>query len=110
MFVAMVKYKSVWAGRSLRLIDRWSPSSKMCGECGELNESLTLDVREWACPCGAHHDRDVNAAKNILKIGWDTPEFTPAERRVTGSVGSNRVKTRSKKQESKASIADAKSA
>jgi putative transposase len=111
MFVAMVKYKSVWAGRSLRLIDQWSPSSKMCGECGEANESLTLDIREWTCAgCGTHHDRDLNAAKNILKIGWDTPEYTPVERRVTGSVGSNRVKTRSKKQESIASIADFKSA
>jgi putative transposase len=111
MFVAMVKYKSAWAGRSLRLINQWSPSSKMCGECGEINESLTLDMREWLCAgCGTHHDRDLNAAKNILKIGWDTPEYTPVERRVTGSVGSNRVKTRSKKQEFIASIADFKSA
>jgi putative transposase len=106
MFVSMVKYKSIWAGRSLRLIDQWSPSSKMCGECGLLNEAFTLSDREWICEsCGVIHDRDLNAAKNILKIGWDTPEFKPVERRGTGSVGSNWVKTRSKKQESKASIA-----
>jgi putative transposase len=111
MFVAMVKYKSVWAGRSLRLIDRWSPSSKMCDCCGEINESLTLDVREWTCQgCGKHHDRDLNAARNILKIGWDTPEYTPAERGVTGKARRSLVKTRSKKQESKASIADPRSA
>lgn len=78
--MAQLKYKSIWAGRSLRLIDQWSPSSKMCSECGLVNESLTLDVREWSCECGKHHDRDVNAARNILKIGRDTPEYKPVEK------------------------------
>lgn len=81
MLVAQLKYKSVWAGRSLRLIDQWAPSSKMCGDCGFVREGLTLDVREWDCEsCGQHHDRDINAARNILKIGLDTPEYKPVEK------------------------------
>jgi putative transposase len=80
MFVAQLKYKTQWAGRSLRLIDQWSPTSKMCGDCGLINEKLSLDVREWICECGAEHDRDVNAARNILKIGMDSPEFKTVEK------------------------------
>lgn len=81
MFVAQLKYKSIWAGRSLRLIDQWAPSSKMCNDCGFLNYAFTLDDREWVCEsCNSHHDRDVNAAKNILAIGRDTPEFKPVEK------------------------------
>ncbi len=57
-----------------------SPMLKMCGDCGLINENLTLKDREWTCECGTGHDRDVNAAKNILKIGLDTPEFKPVEK------------------------------
>jgi putative transposase len=110
MFVAQLKYKSQWAGRSLRLIDQWSPSTKMCGRCGLINESLTLATREWACVCGAHHDRDVNAAKNILKIGMDTPEFKPVERLASGLLQKKQAKVGSAKQELKVSTADQKSA
>lgn len=81
MFVAQLKYKSLWAGRSLRLIDQWAPSTKMCSECGFINEELTLADREWDCEsCGKDHDRDINAALNILKIGRDTPEYKPVEK------------------------------
>lgn len=103
MFISQLKYKSDWAGRSLRLIDQWSPSSKMCSKCGIINGSLTLREREWTCVCGAHHDRDVNAAINILKIGMDTPEFKPVEKLTAGNFQKKIVKVDSEKQEPKTS-------
>lgn len=65
----MLEYKCAWYGRELVTIDRWFPSSKLCGVCGAIVESLPLNVREWTCPCGVVHDRDVNAARNILAAG-----------------------------------------
>jgi putative transposase len=53
----------------LLLVDRWYPSSKICSECGRLAEAMPLRIREWDCPRGARHDRDINAAKNILAAG-----------------------------------------
>ncbi|BCL79198.1 transposase [Ktedonobacteria bacterium brp13] len=51
-------------------IDQWFPSSKTCYECKQVVEDLPLDVREWTCPaCGAWHERDINAARNILAEG-----------------------------------------
>ncbi|MER5320115.1 RNA-guided endonuclease TnpB family protein [Streptosporangium roseum] len=69
----MLEYKAAWYGRELVVVDRWFPSSKLCSACGALQPSLPLNVREWVCACGATHDRDVNAARNILAAG-------PAER------------------------------
>lgn len=68
--VRQLAYKCQWYGRTLVKIDRWFPSSKRCGHCGHIVDKLPLDVREWDCPeCGTHHDRDINAAKNILAAG-----------------------------------------
>ena len=68
--VRQLDYKCKWVGRTLVKIDRWNPCSKRCGSCGHIVESLPLDIREWDCPkCGAHHDRDINAARNILAVG-----------------------------------------
>ncbi|MEG4006245.1 RNA-guided endonuclease TnpB family protein [Microcoleus sp. Pol11C1] len=68
--VRQLEYKCDWYGRTLIKIDRWFPSSKRCGNCGHIVEKMLLNVREWDCPiCGAHHDRDINAAKNILAAG-----------------------------------------
>ncbi len=68
--VRQLEYKCDWYGRTLIKIDRWFPSSKRCGNCGHIMEKMPLNVREWDCPiCGAHHDRDINAAKNILAAG-----------------------------------------
>jgi len=65
-----LNYKCQWYGRELIVIDRWYPSSKTCSECGHLLASLSLSVKKWTCPgCGAIHDRDVNAARNILAAG-----------------------------------------
>ncbi len=65
----MLEYKCAWYGRELVVVDRWFPSSKLCSDCGTIRKNLPLDVRVWTCDCGAEHDRDVNAAKNILAAG-----------------------------------------
>src|SRR5262249_4194510 len=68
--VRQLEYKASWYGRTLVKIDRWYPSSQRCHACGYVYQALTLDVRQWTCPkCGARHDRDINAAKNILAVG-----------------------------------------
>ncbi|MBD2127596.1 transposase [Microcoleus sp. ZQ-A2] len=68
--VHQLEYKCQWYGRTLVKIDRWFPSSKRCGNCGHVVDKLPLDIREWDCPeCGTHHDRDINAANNILAAG-----------------------------------------
>ena len=65
-----LEYKSNWYGRTFHKVDRWYPSSKTCNCCGYKMDTMTLDIREWDCPdCGTHHDRDLNAAKNILDQG-----------------------------------------
>lgn len=68
----MLEYKTSWHERDLLLVDRWFPSSKLCSTpgCSHMNEKMPLNVRSWTCPqCGTTHDRDVNAAKNILAAG-----------------------------------------
>ncbi len=68
--VSMLKYKATWYNRQVIQVDRFYPSSKTCSHCHHLMPSMDLSVREWTCPsCGSHHDRDVNAAKNILRQG-----------------------------------------
>lgn len=63
-------YKAHWAGRSTVKIDRWYPSSKRCSACGHTLKRLALSQRRWRCPeCDTSHDRDLNAAKNILAAG-----------------------------------------
>ena len=66
-----LKYKSEWAGKQLVTVDRWYPSSQTCSACGSINTDVKdLKIRKWKCPvCGAWHDRDLNAAKNILNVG-----------------------------------------
>ena len=69
-FRRMVEYKEARAGRRLVVIDRWYPSSKTCSVCGHLLAELSISTRTWQCPsCGTRHDRDINAAKNILAAG-----------------------------------------
>ncbi|MEV8208275.1 RNA-guided endonuclease InsQ/TnpB family protein [Streptomyces sp. NPDC079189] len=66
---SMLEYKCTWYGRNLVAVDRWFPSTKLCSACGTVQDKLPLNVREWTCGCGATHDRDVNAACNILAAG-----------------------------------------
>ena len=66
----MLKYKVTWYGRKIVVIDQYFPSSKLCNICGWKYQDLDLSIREWTCPeCGSKHDRDINAAKNILNEG-----------------------------------------
>ncbi len=68
--VRQLEYKAEWYGREFIKIDRWFPSSKRCGSCGHVVDKLSLSIRSWDCPsCGVGHDRDINAAKNILAAG-----------------------------------------
>lgn len=69
-FMRQLQYKGLWAGRSVVAIDPFFPSSKRCSCCGFTMPKMSLNVRKWRCPeCGADHDRDVNAARNIKAAG-----------------------------------------
>ena len=70
-FIDVLEYKALWNDKQIIHIDRFFPSSKTCSKCGWINNSLTLKDREWICPkCGEKHDRDFNAATNILNEGY----------------------------------------
>ncbi|MDE0687708.1 MAG: transposase [Candidatus Poribacteria bacterium] len=69
-FVEILKYKCQKHKRELRQVGQWTATTKHCSDCGFHNENLTLNDRQWRCPdCGSHHDRDINAAINILRAG-----------------------------------------
>ncbi|MFJ8012771.1 RNA-guided endonuclease InsQ/TnpB family protein [Streptomyces sp. NPDC096339] len=69
-FRTMLEYKAAWYGRELIAVDRFFPSSRLCSHCGALAGRMPLNVREWTCEnCGTTHDRDVNAAENLLAAG-----------------------------------------
>lgn len=65
-FIRQLEYKTGWYGSKVWAADRWYPSSKTCSVCGAINAGLTLSDRTWVCICGAEHDRDHNAAMNLL--------------------------------------------
>ncbi|MCK4264867.1 transposase, partial [Candidatus Babeliales bacterium] len=102
--VRQVKYKADWRDRRFVQIGRFEPSSKMCNICKTINKELKLQHRVWKCRiCGEVHDRDLNAAINILKIGQKMflgkgePEVKPVERST--KVFSNKKQVGSVKQE-----------
>ena len=79
-FRQMIEYKTARAGRHLIVIGRWYPSSKTCSACGHLLAELSLNTRTWQCPsCRTRHDRDINAAKNILAAGLAVGAGTGAD-------------------------------
>ncbi|UOF79888.1 endonuclease [Caudoviricetes sp.] len=93
-FIRMLSYKQEWRGHQVAKIDRFFPSSKTCSHCSHIIGSLPLSLRQWTCPkCSTHHDRDINAAKMVLKH-WQGAcqgaEGTDGSRRkavrVTGSM------------------------
>jgi putative transposase len=79
-FRRQLDYKCQRAGRRLVVIGRWYPSSKICSACGFLLAELSLSTRTWRCPsCRARHDRDLNAAKNILAAGLAAVRGNPGD-------------------------------
>jgi putative transposase len=79
-FRRQLAYKCQRYGRRLVVIDRWYPSSKTCSACGHVLAELSLGTRHWTCPsCGARHDRDINAAKNILAAGHAVARGSPGD-------------------------------
>ena len=69
-FVEILKYKCSKHKRLLKQVDQWTATTKPCSDCGFHNQNLTLSDRQWTCPeCGSYHDRDINAAINILRAG-----------------------------------------
>ncbi|MER5907781.1 RNA-guided endonuclease TnpB family protein [Streptomyces mirabilis] len=68
-FRSMLEYKAQWYGREVIAVDRWFPSSRLCSACNTLQDTMPLNVRTWTCDCGITHDRDVNAANNLLAAG-----------------------------------------
>jgi putative transposase len=86
-FRGMLEYKAARYGRRVIVIDRWFPSSKMCSACGHVLAELSLSTRHWTCPsCGTRHDRDVNAAKNILAAGLAVARGQPPGHACGGDV------------------------
>ncbi|MEU4429022.1 RNA-guided endonuclease TnpB family protein [Actinoplanes sp. NPDC024001] len=68
-FTSMLEYKAARYGRTFGRVDRFFPSTRMCSDCGRIGDKLNLSIREWTCPCGTTHDRDINAARNIRAAG-----------------------------------------
>jgi putative transposase len=94
-FVRQLEYKAEWYGRTMIKIDRFYPSSKRCSCCAHVLDSLDLAVREWECPnCGAHHDRDLNAAKSVLAEGLRQSAGEHAAAACGGAVRANLHGTR----------------
>jgi putative transposase len=97
-FRSMLRTKCEWYGRQLIVINRWYPSTELCSSCGAISESLPIAERTWTCAnCQVSHDRDVNAARNILAAGLAVSACgadvrpqrrTSSERAVGGEAGS----------------------
>lgn len=87
-----LEYKCNWYGRTLVIVDKWFPSSKTCSGCGHKLDELRLDIRQWECPkCGRSHDRDINAAQNIvaaamLQLGPREAGILPVEAAVVNAA------------------------
>jgi putative transposase len=100
-FRRQLVYKCERYGRRMVVIDRWYPSSKICSACGHLLAELSLSARHWRCPsCGTRHDRDLNAAKNILAAGRAVARGFPGD--ACGAEvrhsGSSRVRSAAKQE------------
>lgn len=76
MFIRMLQYKSDWSGKNFYKIGKFEPSSKTCSSCGWVKHDLKLSDREWTClECKTEHDRDINAAMNILDFSFPESKF-----------------------------------
>jgi putative transposase len=94
--IRTIEAKAAMHGKTVVKIDRFFPSSKMCSGCGALQEKMPLSIREWICSCGAHHDRDENAARNILAVGQTVTAHgggVRAARSCSGKPAADEVRT-----------------
>ena len=90
--VRQLEYKAQWYGRTVVKIDTFYPSSKTCSKCGHVMDEMPLQVRQWICPeCHTQHDRDINAARNVLAAGHAViacgESVRPTRQRRTRRVG-----------------------
>ena len=97
-FIRLLEYKASWNDKQIIKISRWYPSSKTCCECGWINQNLNLSTREWICKNGHKLDRDINAAKNILKEGIKilsagTVDYTDGDPNKTSAKEQRSVKS-----------------
>lgn len=87
-FVRQLAYKSDWYGKNIIFIGRFEPSSKTCSKCGYVKTDLKLSEREWVCPnCGEYHDRDVNAARNIMDFALHKQNLIGIENKSLKPLG-----------------------
>lgn len=87
-FRRQLEYKAKWYGSEVKVIGRFEPSSKTCSNCGSINQGLKLSCRTWTCKaCGTTHDRDVNAANNILAFS-----YAPMGSREEGAEGDTNLR------------------
>jgi putative transposase len=85
--IRMLEEKAERYGKRTIRVDRWFPSSKMCSDCGHVVSALPLNIREWGCPsCGSVHDRDLNAALNILAVGQTVTAHGDGVRAISASA------------------------
>jgi transposase len=98
MFLTTLEYKCKWYGVNLIRIDRFAPSSKTCVNCGHVYKGLKLSERSWVCgECGAEHDRDLNAARNIKEFGLIGSTLGARGSEACGETNSGRTRRRSPK-------------
>ena len=91
MFRTLLESKAEEHGRDLVVINRWTPTSQTCSACGYRDGKKALSIRQWPCPnCGVLHDRDINAAQNILAAGLAERLNGRGARRKTTSVAAGR--------------------
>jgi len=100
-FLRVLEEKANRYGRRITRVGRWFPSTRLCSACGVVSDRKPLQVREWACSCGHVHDRDINAARNILAAGLAeslnacgadvSPESVPAAGVESGTVPRRRM-------------------
>ena len=104
-FTRQLEYKGEWYGTRVVRIGRFYPSTKTCSVCGFVNRELTLKARSWLCPsCGVAHDRDINAAKVVKKVGQGMPDIKPVEKRASILSFKRKGKFSSVKQETRTSF------
>jgi putative transposase len=99
-FRRVLEYKAKWYGATVVVADRGYASSAICSACGTVKENIPLSRRVWTCGCGATHQRDLNAAKNLEKVAASFAVSACGER-GSGAARKPRVKLRSVKQEGK---------